>query len=161
MKRQYRSHPQVKYYEDTVALAIETRTERTVQSISWVQYTFEITLDSAPDSDTLDEIDDIMAVTERSRTDVSDAVVTYEGQPVDPADPTLPDDTLSLGERICQTAGDSGSQGRSTGGVPPEAVNPQTPARGATLTVELPDGASDDAIRRLDSVMLALGKIPV
>jgi hypothetical protein len=150
------NHPDVRTYEDSVILAVEARTDRSVTGISMKGRTLTVTLDQTPTTGELDTLDDILAATERYRTDASGSAATYELQKVDPDDPNLPDTHMTFDQRISELVGDAGKLGKNKGGVDPPNVTPDTAGR--AVDVQLPDSASETAKQRVESAMLAFGK---
>lgn len=149
----------VERYEDSVTLAIESRSTLGVTGISTSERQMTISLDATPSSSQLNEIDDILAATERYRATTNGSDVTYELQDTDPTDSTIPDTHMAYEERISQIIGDEGSLGKNVGGVAPADVSPTI--NGSEITVSLPDGATTEAKDRTREAMLAFGRVEV
>lgn len=152
----FETHPDVKRYEDSVELAVQSRTNRSVEDITTEGAHLTLTLDQEPTVSEKNEVDDILAATERYPETVDGPTLTYQLQEIDPDDPDLPDRHKTLDQRISENVGDEGMLGRNVGGVPPKDV--QTDATGKSVDVQLPESASETAKQRLQNAMLAFGK---
>lgn len=153
----FEKHPDVRRYEDSIILAVETRTGRIVMGISMEGNTLTVTLDQAPTASEQSAVDDILAATERYPDTVNGATVTYALQAVDPDNPDLPDRHLTFDERIKQLVGDVGDLGKNVGAVAPADVTPDT--TGHVVDVQLPASASETAKQRTQEAMLAFGRV--
>jgi hypothetical protein len=153
MEREYTTASGVKRYEHSVILAVNNRTETTVTDISMIDRTLTLTLDSEPTQDDVNEIDDILAVTERYRESKNGNELTYKLREFTEQNPA---DTLEA--RLMKAVSSDKSRGSQRSSVAYENMNANAISKGVKLS--LPQSATADDVSRADNVALALGKVP-